>query len=176
MVAEILIGFGLVLQLAAWLTQSFMNWATYVRLSLTFLNFGVYVWALLMWMQSYDTPSKHNNFRSWRINQLNFWVVIGTTVVNIVLSMVAPYLPAGTFVYYFPWVAGYVAALSIAIGIILGWRMLNLWWTYDPEGSMLDEEFDYFVWTDEVEEEAEEEVEAAEEEPAEEETADDDFF
>ena len=124
-----------------------------------------------MWIQSYETPSKHNNFRSWRVNLLHFWVVIGTTVVNIVLSMIYPYNPAGTFVFYFPWIAGYISALSIAVGIILGWRMLNLWCTYDPEGTMLEEEFDYFVWTDEVDEE----LKAADEEPVKDDTTEEDF-
>ena len=156
-----------------------MSWATYVRLVLSLGSAGVFIWALLMWLQSYETPSALNNFRSWRINQLSFWVAIGTTVANIILSMVLPYNPAGTFVYYFPWAAGFFAALSIAIGIVLGWRMVNLWWIYDPEGACLDKEFDYLIWTDEPaeEEEVEEEVEE-EEEPAdafEEDQFDDDF-
>ena len=42
----------------------------------------------------------------------------------------------------------FIGAALIGAGIFLGWRMKNLWYQYDPEGSLKDEEFDYFKWTD----------------------------
>lgn len=41
----------------------------------------------------------------------------------------------------------------------MGWRMKQIWFEFDPERSLAYQEFDYFIWVDEVEAE---ELEAAE--------------
>ena len=173
MIGEILLGLGIVLQLATWFTQSFLLWSTYLRLFLTLGAAGVWVWGFLKWLDSQEQPTDRTMFRSWRVNFLNFWVTAGVTVINSVLSFVLT-TNTSTFTLYAPYVACFLGASATIAGIFLGWRMLNLWWTYDPSGALASEDFDYFQWTDVTDDstEAESEVESSEEEPVDSATVD----
>ena len=45
-------------------------------------------------------------------------------------------------------IAAVVGVFAIGAGVFMGWFMKNLWYNYDPEGALADQEFDYFKWTD----------------------------
>ena len=165
-IGEILIGFGIVTHLAAWFTQSFSSWATYARMALSLGSIGVWVWGFLKWLDAQEQPTDKTYFRSWRINFINFWVAAGVTVINAVLSFAYPGDSLNMLAFWSPYLCSFIAAGTIITGIILGWRMLNLWWIADPTGSLAEEDFDYFKWTDvtdELEEEEDTTEEAAEE-------------
>ena len=147
-IAEILIGVGIATQLAGWFTQLWTAWSTYVGIILTFGAAAIYVWGVLKWNDGRIEPTAKTLFRSWRVNFINFWVAVGVTVVNIVFSWVFKPLTTDMWVFYGLNIATFVGAALIGAGVFMGWRMKNLWYTYDPTGSLKDEEFDYFKWTD----------------------------
>ena len=160
LVSEILIGFGIVAQLAGWCTQSFMAWPTFTGIGLTLLALGIYAWGFVYWYKSIDVPSAKSMFRSWRINFIDFWVAAGVTLINIVFAWLFRSTSAVVIVSYGLIIATFIAAASIATGIFMGWRMKNLWWTYDPEGELANQPFDYFGCdeTETIEDDSEDEV------------------
>lgn len=83
------------------------------------------------------------------------------------------------FTSWFAQVLLFLGVFAIGGGIFMGWRMKQIWLEFDPQRSMAYQEFDYFVWYDEMDmddtefaeddesfEAAEEEDGWAEEEPA----------
>ena len=124
LIGEILIGVGVVTGLVAWFTQSFMVWATYIRMVLSLVSIGVWVWGFLKWLDSYEQPTAKTMWRSWRVNFINFWVAAGVTVVNAVLSFAYPGDSLNMLAYWSPYLCTFIAAGTIIAGIFLGWRML----------------------------------------------------
>ena len=106
------------------------------------------MWGVLKWNDGRVEPTAKTLFRSWRVNFINFWVALGVTVVNIVFSWVFKPVTSDMLIFYALNLSTFIGAALIGAGIFLGWRMKNLWYQYDPEGSLKDEEFDYFKWTD----------------------------
>ena len=49
MIGEILIGFGIVTQLAGWATQQWIEWDVYVGFFMTLFAASIYIWGVLKW-------------------------------------------------------------------------------------------------------------------------------
>ena len=111
---------------------------------------GVYVWALLKWLNAREFPSALTTYRSWKVNFVAFWVYIGLTVLNIPCSIS---MGGNFFVESGPYFGLALGALLLSGGIFLSWRIKQLWLVYDPERSLAYEPFDYFIWEDEEPEE-----------------------
>lgn len=45
-------------------------------------------------------------------------------------------------------IAGIVGLCANVAGIVLGYRLKNLWYHYDPSGGLAEKDFDYFQWSD----------------------------
>ena len=111
---------------------------------------GVYVWALLKWLNAREFPSALTTYRSWKVNFGAFWVYIGLTVLNMLCSV---WLGGNFIVASVPYIGLALGALLLSGGIFLSWRIKQLWLVYDPERSLAYEPFDYFIWEDEEPEE-----------------------
>ena len=111
---------------------------------------GVYVWALLKWLNAREFPSALTTYRSWKVNFVAFWVYIGLTFLNMLCSV---WLGGNFIVASVPYIGLALGALLLSGGIFLSWRIKQLWLVYDPERSLAYEPFDYFIWEDEEPEE-----------------------
>ena len=127
---------------------------TFGSLSLYLFSSFSYLWGVLKWNESRIEPTKKTMFRSWMVNFINFWISLAITVVNLVFAWA--YQPPFPYSYeldyfvdfYTHAVDNLIGTFLIAAGIVMGWKMKNLWYIYDPTGALKDEEFDYFKWTD----------------------------
>ena len=153
MIGEILIGFGLVCFQAGWATQSWAWWPVYIGEFFTIVGMALYVWAVLKWNDARVETNMKTAFRSWRINQLSFWGNVGVALATIGLAW---YRSGGTG-FLAEWgmiIAAFVGAAAIGVGIYFGWAIKGLWYNYDIAGTLKDQDFDYFKWTDRADQEA----------------------
>ena len=51
-------------------------------------------------------------------------------------------------------IAAFVGAAAIGVGIYFGWAIKGLWYNYDIAGTLKNQDFDYFKWTDRADQEA----------------------
>lgn len=86
MIAEILIGFGIACELIGSLIYPFSYWVFIVNFILSLGAAGVYVWAVLKYVDYYNEPTAATAFRSWQVNYVNFWVALGVSLIYIILS------------------------------------------------------------------------------------------
>ena len=153
LIGEILIGFGLVCFQAGWATQSWAWWPVYLGQFFTVVGLALYVWAVLKWNDARVETNMKTAFRSWRINQLSFWGNVGVAIITIGLSW---YRSGGTG-FLSEWgmvVAAFVGAAAIGVGIYFGWAIKGLWYNYDIAGTLKNQDFDYFKWTDRTDQDA----------------------
>lgn len=45
-------------------------------------------------------------------------------------------------------IAGFIAIAATVAGTVLGYRIKNIWYHYDPSGGLAEDDFDYFKWSD----------------------------
>ena len=92
-------------------------------------------------------------FRSWRINQLSFWGNVGVALITIGLSWYRSTATDFFSLWAMP-IAAFVGAAAIGVGIYFGWAIKGLWYNKDDAGTLKDQDFDYFKWTDRDDDEA----------------------
>lgn len=92
-------------------------------------------------------------FRSWRINQLSFWGNVGVALITIGLSWYRSTATDFFSLWAMP-IAAFVGAAAIGVGIYFGWAIKGLWYNKDDAGTLKDQDFDYFKWTDREDDEA----------------------
>ena len=161
MIGEILIGFGVIVQMAGWFTQSWLSWYTYVGEVFTLGALGVWVWGVLKYNDARVEPNDKTTYRSWRVNFLAIWCAIGATVVNLALAWAgyAGYALLSAFSVNIigVWgmiIAAFVGAAAVGVGAYFAYFIKNLWYNYDGNGSKLDDDFDFFKWSDRDDEDA----------------------
>lgn len=148
MISEILIGFGLLTFVAGWATQNWLWYPTWIGFAFTILGLAPYVWGLLKWNDARVEPTAGTAFRSWRINFISFWVAIGVALINGGLAWLRTPFQLTFLAQWGMIIASCVGIVAIGGGVFMGWFMKNLWFNYDPEGALADEEFNYFQWND----------------------------
>ena len=78
---------------------------------------------------------------SWRVNFINFWVAAGTAVFNTLIGAFVEWANLG-------WVIQQaIAAALVGVGIYFGWFMKNLWYNYDPEGTLAKSDLNWASYT-----------------------------
>ena len=156
MIGLILIGVGLACEAIGFGVSSWMSWSTIVGEILTIGAIGVYVWAVLKFNDFVEEQTVRTAFRAWQIAYISFWVSLGVTVINIILSFVARYAFTSVFssailgvLYQWGSIIGdFIGLALIAVGVYFGWSLKSLWWNFDPAGALANEKFDYLKWTD----------------------------
>ena len=78
---------------------------------------------------------------------MSFWANVGVALVTIGLSW---YRSSGTdfFALWAMPIAAFVGSAAIGVGIYFGWAIKGLWYNYDIAGTLKNQDFDYFKWTD----------------------------
>ena len=140
MIAEILIGFGIMCELVGTFF-GFLYWPSITGFVLSLGAAGMYVWAVLKYVDAINEPTAATAFRSWQINYIMFWCALGVSLVYVGISF------AYTGLLYMI-IAGFVGLAAEVAGVVLGWRIKNIWYHYDPSGSQSEKDFDYFKWSD----------------------------
>lgn len=172
LIGIILIGFGIIAESVGWFWFGW-GWQSYVAEGLNFLALIVWLFGVLKWYDVTQEDTDLTTFRAWRINLLSFFVSIFASAGNVFLAWY--YTNLRTFTFW-SWAAALGSALgfvAIVVGVVLGWAIKSVWYNYDPEGSLAQEDFDWFKWTDVTgEEDDEEEVVDEEEEVDEEDVVD----
>ena len=168
MIGEILIGFGLIVQMAGWFTQSWLSWYTYVGEFFTLGAIGVWVWGVLKYNDARVEPTAATTYRSWRVNFIAIWLAVGVSIFNIGLAFTGYLLSAAITVIssiftgtstnaLSIWgmiIAAFVGAAAVGVGAYFAYFIKNLWYNYDDSGSKLDDDFDFFKWSDREDEDA----------------------
>ena len=153
MVGVILIGFGIVVELAAWFTFGWW-WQAYIGEGLSLLALGIWVWGMLKWYDTKEEPNMKVNFRAWRINLLSFLVSLIVSIYNIAVSWAYTYNRSWGILSWGAAIGATLGTVAVAIGIYFGWFIKNLWYAYDAAGTLANQDFDWFKWTDRSDEDA----------------------
>ena len=103
---------------------------------LTFGAGAIYVWSAMKWYDGRVEPTAKTLYRSWRINFINFICAVGVTVVNVVFSWLFKPVTSDIFLSIALNISTFIGAGLIGVGVYLGWIMKNLWYQYDPTGSL----------------------------------------
>ena len=129
---------------------------------------GFQTWAMGLFWDAIAEPTAASTFRAWRVNLVVWFMAVSTIVASFLFWLVFTNFPNQVVT------PGQWSMYAVGIGLSLGfssWMILvymkSFWYSYDPEGSMRNREFDFFGndRPREVEEE-DETVEEGEEEEA----------
>jgi len=140
MIAEILIGFGIMCELVGTFFL-FTAWNSITGFVLALGSTGLYVWAVLKYVDAINEPTAATAFRSWQINYIMFWAALIVSLIYVGISF-------ATISSIWMIIAGFVGLAAQAAGVVLGYRIKNIWFHYDPTGSQAEKDFDYFKWSD----------------------------
>jgi len=140
MIAEILIGFGIMCELVGSFFF-FTAWNHITGFVLALGSTGMYVWAVLKYVDAINEPTAATAFRSWQINYIMFWTVLVVSLIYVGISF-------ASLASIYMIIAGFVGLAAQAAGVVLGFRIKNIWYHYDPSGSQAEKDFDYFKWSD----------------------------
>jgi hypothetical protein len=124
-------------------STNWTTWTSYITSLFSLGTLGMYIWALLAWLLARYKPSDESTFVSWRVNFINFWVVAGVAAFNMIIAFSSDYSNVGWLVQQV------VAGGFAAAGIYFGWFMKNLWYIYDPDGSMADSDLNWVSYVGE---------------------------
>ena len=147
MIGTILIGFGIVVELASWFTFGWF-WQAYIGEVLSLGALGVWVWGMLKWYDTTQEATMKVNFRAWRINLLVFAVSLVATIYNVAVAWAYTNLKAFSILSWGAAIGSALGTVAIAVGIYFSWFLKNIWYAYDAAGTLAGQDFDWFKWTD----------------------------
>jgi hypothetical protein len=152
MIAEILIGFGIVCELIPTFF-TFIAWPSITGFGLSLVSLGMYIWGVLKWVAARKEPTADTAKRSWKTNIIMLWTVFSISIVYISISF-AYILPLTLQV-----IGGFVGLAAHIAGLVLGYRIKNIWYHYDPSASEAEEIETAVEEADEDDEDIEEDFE-----------------
>ena len=85
MIAEILIGFGVMCELVGSFFV-FTAWPSVTGFVLSLGSAGMYVWAVLKYVDAINEPTAATAFRSWQINYIMFWTTLIVSLIYVGIS------------------------------------------------------------------------------------------
>lgn len=103
---------------------------------------------MLKWYDVTQEATDLTTFRAWRINLLSFLFAIVAGIYNVFIAWWYTNLRTFSFLSWAAAIGSAAGFVAIFVGIILGWAIKSVWYEYDSEGSLANEDFDWFKWTD----------------------------
>jgi len=103
---------------------------------------------MLKWYDTTEEPTMKVNFRAWRINLLVFAVSLFVTIYNLAVAWAFTNLRSFSILGWGAALGSALGSVAIGVGIYFAWFLKNIWYAYDAAGTLANQDFDWFKWTD----------------------------